>query len=106
MDSREMNELMTLERSIKQGDDVSGPKLERFKELRSMAGSAYQDMNFEAMFRRFIAQEVDHQLKVKMASQNMEMVEELYDKFRFLIDRYDLPNPSAADIALWKAGKK
>lgn len=53
----------------------------------------------------FIGREVDRQLKYRMASQNQEVVQELFDKFNYLVSQYNLPNPTAAEIAMWKAVK-
>lgn len=106
MSEQRYNELMRLSQN---GSYLTRPQLEELKDLkaaRQAAGKVQAQNPLLVELSRFIGQEVDAQLKKKLEAQAWEIVEELQDKFRYLIDQYGLPNPTAAEIALWKEQQK
>ena len=102
-----MSRMEELQRLAANGTLLNRAQRHELKRLRHLAGKYQEGSNpLLVELTRYIGQEVDAQLKQKMASQNMELVQEMWDKFRYLIDQYGLPNPTAAEVAEWKAAQK
>lgn len=70
---------------------------------RSKGASRKHEPAWVRDLRTFIGREVNRQLLYRLEAQNEGIVEELQDKFNYLVDTYGMPRPSAAEIAMWKA---
>lgn len=86
------------------GPDVSvnwssGLKGDGFKEHSHFTPEQKEEM------LHLIKESVGACLKYKMASQNMEMVEEMKDQLAYLCATQGFKLPSAAELALWKDGE-
>jgi len=102
------NEVCGCSQSIAEGISVSilqmssGPLSTHAKQVRDNAHLDPAEVPaFIKPLADWIGKEVDRQLRYKVASQNLERLEEISDKLDYLIHQTGI-NPSAADIAMFK----
>ncbi len=106
-----MTELVGYDENGNQIAKIVPSEEERLKKYVNGKASEHGEVTHEPIpefvkpLKQFVYDAVEEHLKARSEGQNMALVEELYDKFNFICAFHNIPNPTATDIALWKAGE-